>query len=157
MEKKHSITSKEYLVPFIFISFLFFLWGIAHGMIDTLDKHFQQILQLSKSQSSLIQFALYGAYFGMALPAGIFMRRFGYKKGIVLGLSLFSGGAFLIASTTSFESFWIFLSCLFILGCGLATLETAANPYATKLGPKDSAARRINFAQSFNGRARIMQ
>jgi len=156
MEKKHSITSKEYLVPFIFISSLFFLWGIAHGMIDTLDKHFQQILQLSKSQSSLIQFALYGAYFGMALPAGIFMRRYGYKKGIVLGLSLFSGGAFLIASTTSFESFWIFLTCLFILGCGLATLETAANPYTTKLGPKESAARRINFSQSFNGLAWII-
>ena len=122
MAKKHSLTTKEYLVPFIFISFLFFLWGIAHGMIDTLDKHFQQILHLSKSQSSLIQFALYGAYFGMALPAGFFMRRYGYKKGIVFGLSLFATGAFLIAATTSFESFWIFLSCLFVLGCGLTTL-----------------------------------
>ena len=153
MSNKHSLTTREYLVPFIFISSLFFLWGIAHGMIDTLDKHFQQILHLSKSQSSMIQFSLYGAYFGMALPAGFFMRRFGYKKGIVLGLSLFAAGAFLIAGTTSFESFWIFLSCLFILGCGLATLETAANPYATKLGSKESAAQRINFSQSFNGLA----
>ena len=119
MSNKHSLTTKEYLIPFIFISFLFFLWGIAHGMIDTLDKHFQQILHLTKSQSSLIQFSLYGAYFGMALPAGFFMRRYGYKKGIVLGLSLFAAGAFLIAATTSFESFWIFLSCLFILGCGM--------------------------------------
>lgn len=156
MAKKHSLTTKEYLMPFIFISFLFFLWGVAHGMIDTLDKHFQQMLHLSKSQSSLIQFSLYGAYFGMALPAGFFMRKFGYKKGIILGLSLFASGSFLIAATTSFESFWIFLSCLFILGCGLATLETAANPYATKLGPKDSAAQRINFAQSFNGLAWII-
>jgi FHS family L-fucose permease-like MFS transporter len=156
MAKKHSLTSKEYLTPFIFISFLFFLWGIAHGMIDTLDKHFQQMLHLSKSQSSLIQFSLYGAYFGMALPAGFFMRKFGYKKGIIFGLLLFASGSFLIAATTSFESFWIFLSCLFILGCGLATLETAANPYATKLGPKDSAAQRINFAQSFNGLAWII-
>ena len=156
MSNKHSLTTKEYLVPFIFISSLFFLWGIAHGMIDTLDKHFQQILHLTKSQSSLIQFSLYGSYFGMALPAGFFMRRFGYKKGIVLGLSLFATGAFLIAATTSFESFWIFLSCLFILGCGLATLETAANPYATKLGTKESAAQRINFSQSFNGLAWVI-
>ncbi|MEI7524952.1 MAG: sugar MFS transporter [Mariniphaga sp.] len=156
MAKKHSLTTKEYLVPFIFISFLFFLWGIAHGMIDTLDKHFQQILHLSKSQSSLIQFALYGAYFGMALPAGFFMRRYGYKKGIVFGLSLFATGAFLIAATTSFESFWIFLSCLFVLGCGLTTLETAANPYTTKLGSKESAAQRINFSQSFNGLAWVI-
>jgi FHS family L-fucose permease-like MFS transporter len=135
---------------------LFFLWGIAHGMIDTLDKHFQQILHLKKWQSSFIQFSLYGAYFAMALPAGFFMRKFGYKKGIILGLLLFASGAFLIGSTTSFESFWIFLTCLFILGCGLATLETAANPYTTKLGPKDSAERRINFSQSFNGLAWVI-
>jgi FHS family L-fucose permease-like MFS transporter len=156
METKHKLTSREYLVPFILITFLFFLWGLAHGMVDTLDKHFQQILQLKKSESSLIQFSLYGAYFGMALPAGMFMKRYGYKKGIILGLLLFSTGALLIAGTTSFESFWIFLSCLFLLGCGLATLETAANPYTTKLGPKDSAAMRINFSQSFNGLAWVI-
>lgn len=153
---KVKITTKEFLVPFILISALFFLWGIAHGMIDTLDKHFQQILHLKKWQSSFIQFSLYGAYFGMALPAGIFMRRFGYKKGIILGLLLFATGAFLIAGTTSFESFWVFLSCLFILGCGLATLETAANPYTTKLGPKESAEQRINLSQAFNGLAWII-
>jgi len=156
MSAQSKLTTKEFLVPFILISSLFFLWGLAHGMVDTLDKHFQQILHLKKSESSLIQFALYGAYFGMALPAGFFMRRFGYKKGIILGLSLFSAGALLIAGTTAFESFWIFLSCLFILGCGLATLETAANPYTTKLGPKESAARRINFSQSFNGLAWVI-
>jgi FHS family L-fucose permease-like MFS transporter len=104
----------------------------------------------------MIQFSVYMAYFGMALPAGYFMKRFGYKRGIILGLSLFSGGAFLIAATTSFESFWIFLVCLFIMGCGLATLETAANPYTTKLGPKESAERRINFSQSFNGLAWVV-
>jgi len=156
MAVKHKLTTKEYLVPFILISFLFFLWGIAHGMVDTLDKHFQMILNLKKSESSMIQFALYGAYFGMALPAGYFMKRFGYKKGIILGLSLFATGAILIALTTSLESFWVFLTCLLILGCGLATLETAANPYTTKLGPKDSAARRINFSQSFNGLAWVI-
>ncbi len=154
--KKSSITSKEFLYPFILITSLFFLWGLAHGMVDTLDKHFQQILHLKKWQSSFIQFSLYGAYFAMALPAGFFMRKYGYRKGIILGLMLFASGAFLIAITTSFESFWVFLSCLFVLGCGLATLETAANPYTTKLGPRETAERRINFAQSFNGLAWII-
>jgi FHS family L-fucose permease-like MFS transporter len=153
---KVKLTTPEYLRPFILISSLFFLWGIAHGLVDTLNKHFQLILQLSKSQSGLIQFALYGAYFGMALPAGYFMRKYGYKRGILLGLGLFAAGAFLIAGTTVFESFWIFLLCLFILGCGLATLETAANPYTTRLGPAESAERRINFSQSFNGLAWVI-
>jgi FHS family L-fucose permease-like MFS transporter len=153
---RSKLTSNEYLAPFILITSLFFLWGLAHGMVDTLDKHFQQILHLKKWQSSFIQFSLYGAYFSMALPAGIFMKAYGYKKGIILGLMLFAAGALMIASTTSFESFWVFLACLFILGCGLATLETAANPYATKLGPPESAERRINFSQSFNGLAWII-
>lgn len=153
---KYKLTTREFLLPFIMITSLFFLWGIAHGMIDTLDKHFQQILHLMKWQSSFIQFSLYGAYFTMALPAGYFMRKFGYRKGITLGLSLFAAGAFLIAGTTSLESFWIFLICLFITGCGLATLETAANPYTTKLGPRESAEQRINFSQSFNGLAWVI-
>lgn len=150
------LVTEGFLVPFILISSLFFLWGVAHGMLDTLNKHFQDMLHMSKAQSGMIQFSVYTAYFGMALPAGYFMKQFGYKKGIILGLSLFSSGAFLIAATTSFESFWIFLICLFIMGCGLATLETAANPYTTKLGPKESAERRINFSQSFNGLAWVI-
>ena len=150
------LVTRGFLVPFILITSLFFLWGIAHGMLDTLNKHFQDMLHMSKAQSGMIQFSVYTAYFGMALPAGYFMKRFGYKRGIILGLSLFSSGAFLIAATTSFESFWIFLICLFVMGCGLATLETAANPYTTKLGPKDSAERRINFSQSFNGLAWVI-
>lgn len=150
------LVTEGFLIPFILITSLFFLWGVAHGMLDTLNKHFQDMLQMSKAQSGMIQFSVYTAYFGMALPAGYFMRQFGYKKGIILGLSLFSAGAFLIAATTSFESFWIFLICLFIMGCGLATLETAANPYTTKLGPKESAERRINFSQSFNGLAWVV-
>ena len=153
---KHKLTTREYLLPFILISSLFFLWGIAHGMVDTLNKHFQEILHMSKSQSGMIQFALYMAYFTMALPAGYFMRKFGYRKGIIFGLLLFAAGALLIASTTSFESFWLFLIFLFVLGCGLATLETAANPYTTKLGPKESAEQRINFSQSFNGLAWVL-
>jgi MFS transporter, FHS family, L-fucose permease len=157
-DKKSSqnLVSQGFLVPFILITSLFFLWGVAHGMLDTLNKHFQDMLHMSKAQSGMIQFSVYTAYFLMALPAGYFMRKFGYKKGIILGLSLFASGAFLIAATTSFESFWIFLICLFIMGCGLATLETAANPYTTKLGPKESAERRINFSQSFNGLAWVV-
>lgn len=150
------LVTQGFLIPFILITSLFFLWGVAHGMLDTLNKHFQDMLHMSKAQSGMIQFSVYTAYFGMALPAGYFMRRFGYKRGIILGLILFSSGAFLIAATTSFESFWIFLICLFIMGCGLATLETAANPYTTKLGPKESAERRINFSQSFNGLAWVV-
>ena len=153
---KNILTTKEFLVPFILITSLFFLWGLAHGMLDTLNKHFQEILHISKFKSGLIQFSVYSAYFGMALPAGYFMRKYGYKKGIILGLLLFASGALLIAFTTSFESFWIFLTCLFVMGCGLATLETAANPYTTKLGPKESAERRINFSQSFNGLAWVI-
>ncbi|HJV77213.1 MAG TPA: sugar MFS transporter [Paludibacter sp.] len=153
---KNKLTTKEFLVPFILITSLFFLWGLAHGMLDTLNKHFQEILHISKFKSGLIQFSVYIAYFGMALPAGYFMRKFGYKKGIILGLMLFASGALLIAATTSFESFWIFLICLFVMGCGLATLETAANPYTTKLGPTESAERRINFSQSFNGLAWVI-
>ena len=155
-EGKQKLVSDGFLLAFILITSLFFLWGVAHGMLDTLNKHFQNMLNLSKAQSGMIQFSVYTAYFLMALPAGYFMKRFGYKKGIILGLSLFAGGAFLIAGTTSFESFWIFLICLFIMGCGLTTLETAANPYTTKLGPKDSAERRINFSQSFNGLAWVV-
>ena len=153
---RQKLVTSGFLVPFILITSLFFLWGIAHGMLDTLNKHFQDMLHMSKAQSGMIQFSVYMAYFGMALPAGYFMKRFGYKRGIILGLSLFSSGAFLIAATTTFESFWIFLICLFIMGCGLATLETAANPYTTKLGPKESAERRINFSQSFNGLAWVI-
>jgi FHS family L-fucose permease-like MFS transporter len=154
--KRERLTTKENLLPFILITALFFLWGIAHGMLDTLNKHFQDMLDLSKAKSGMIQFSVYMAYFSMALPAGFFMRKFGYKKGIILGLSLFAAGALLIAGTTWLESFWIFLICLFIMGCGLATLETAANPYTTILGSKDTAERRINFSQSFNGLAWVI-
>jgi FHS family L-fucose permease-like MFS transporter len=150
---RNKLTTKENLVPYMLITALFFLWGMAHGMLDVLNKHFQVILEISKAKSGMIQFAMYIAYFSMALPAGYFMRRFGYKKGIILGLSLFAVGSLLIAATTGFESFWLFLIFLFVLGCGLATLETAANPYTTKLGPSESGERRINFSQSFNGMA----
>src|SRR5699024_6940611 len=146
----------NYLGPFAAISALFFLWGVAHGMLDTLDKNFQELLDLKKWQSSFIQFALYGAYFGMAIPAGLYIKKWGYKKGIIFGLLLFSAGTFLAAATAPFESFFLFLLCLLIVGAGLTTLETAANPYTTKLGPPETAERRINFSQSFNGLAWVV-
>lgn len=146
----------DYFKPFVAISALFFLWGIAHGMLDTLDKNFQDMLHLKKWQSSFIQFSLYGAYFGMAIPAGLFMKKYGYKRGIIFGLILFASGALLAAGTATFQSFILFLICLLIIGAGLTTLETAANPYTTKLGPPESAERRINFSQSFNGLAWVI-
>ncbi|MCW5913414.1 MAG: sugar MFS transporter [Chitinophagaceae bacterium] len=146
----------NYLRPFIAISVLFFLWGLAHGMVDALDKNFQEMLHLKKWQSSFIQFSLYGAYFGMALPAGLYMKKWGYKRGIIFGLILFASGALLAAGTAPFESFLLFLICLLVMGAGLATLETGANPYTTKLGPTATAARRINLSQSFNGLAWVI-
>ena len=143
----------NYFGPFVAITTLFFLWGIAHGMLDTLDKNFQVMLHLKKWQSSFIQFSLYGAYFGMAIPAGLYIKKHGYKKGIVFGLILFAAGALIAAGTAPLQSFILFLICLLIIGAGLATLETAANPYTTKLGPPETAERRINFSQSFNGLA----
>lgn len=146
----------NYFGPFVAITILFFLWGIAHGMLDTLDKNFQLMLHLEKWQSSFIQFSLYGAYFGMAIPAGLFMKKHGYKKGIIFGLILFASGALIAAGTAPLQSFILFLICLLIIGAGLATLETAANPYTTKLGPPETAERRINFSQSFNGLAWVI-
>lgn len=146
----------NYFGPFVAITILFFLWGIAHGMLDTLDKNFQVMLHLEKWQSSFIQFSLYGAYFGMAIPAGLFMKKHGYKKGIIFGLVLFASGALIAAGTAPLQSFILFLICLLIIGAGLATLETAANPYTTKLGPPETAERRINFSQSFNGLAWVI-
>lgn len=158
-KKKSSLFVKNgvnYLGPFAAISALFFLWGIAHGMLDTLDKNFQDLLHLKKWQSSFIQFSLYGAYFGMAIPAGMYIKKHGYKKGIIFGLILFASGALLAAGTAPFESFILFLLCLLVIGSGLTTLETAANPYTTKLGPPETAERRINFSQSFNGLAWVI-
>lgn len=142
---------KSYLKPFALVASLFLLWGFAHGLLDVLDKHFQNTLHISKGQSGFVQFSLYIGYLAMAYPAGVFMKKYGYKKGIILGLSLFAAGAFLFYPVAKFATFIPFLIALFIIACGLSCLETAANPYTTVLGPKEGAARRINIAQSFNG------
>lgn len=141
---------KNYLLPFILVTSLFLLWGFAHGLLDVLNKHFQTILHVNKTQSAFVQFSVYIGYFAMGIPAGLMMRKFGYRKGIIFGLLLFATGAFLFYPATKMEAFSPFLLALFIIACGLAFLETAANPYTTVLGPAESAAQRINLSQSFN-------
>ena len=145
-------TQKEtYVFPLAMVTLLFFMWGLAISMLDVLNKHFQDVLQVSKGQSGLVQFAVYGAYFLMALPAGYFMRRFGYKPGILLGLALYAFGSFLFYPAAQVATFGFFLTALFVIGCGLAIIETAANPYVTVLGNPEGSVFRLNLAQSFNG------
>ena len=144
-------TDKKYLVPFILITSLFFLWGFARAILDVLNKHFQNALHISITHSSLIQVTTYLGYFLMAIPAGIFINRYGYRRGVVFGLLLFGLGAILFIPGASMGSFYAFLLCLFIIGCGLVFLETAANPYVTELGAKETATSRLNLSQSFNG------
>lgn len=142
---------KSYLIPFVLITSLFLLWGFAHGLLDVLNKHFQGAFTMTKAESGLVQFSTYIAYFLMALPAGAFMKRYGYRKGIILGLLLFAGGAFAFIPAAFLHSPTPFLLALFVIACGLCILETAANPYSTILGPSSSAAQRLNLSQSFNG------
>ena len=142
---------KNYLFTFILISSLFLLWGFCSGLLDNLNKHFQNSLQLSKFQSGFVQNAFYMGYFLMAFPAGMVARRFGYKGGIILGLALAALGAFWFIPATGINTYWAFLMGLFILAAGLACLETIANPYTTVLGPPETGAARINMAQTCNG------
>jgi FHS family L-fucose permease-like MFS transporter len=158
-EKKSLFTGKEgqnYLFPFILITSLFFLWGFAHSLLDVLNKHFQDSLHLTKAQSGAVQAAAYGAYFLMAIPAGIIAKRFGYKTGIIVGLALFALGAFWFVPAVGINTFWAFLLGLLILFCGLTCLETVANPYTIVLGPPETSASRINLAQTFNALGWIM-
>ena len=141
---------QNYLFPFILVTCLFFLWGFAHSLLDVLNKHFQDALDLSKAQSGAVQASAYGAYFLMALPAGFIARKYGYKKGIIVGLSLFAAGAFWFVPAVGIGTFWAFLLGLLILFSGLTFLETVANPYTIVLGPPERAASRINLAQTFN-------
>ena len=141
---------QNYLFPFILITSLFFLWGFAHSLLDVLNAHFQESLSLSKAESGAIQASAYGAYFIMALPAGLIAKRFGYKKGILVGLAFFAIGAFWFVPAVGINSFWAFLLGLLILFSGLTFLETVANPYTTVLGSPQGAASRINLAQTFN-------
>ena len=146
-----TLTDKKYLVPFVLITSLFFLWGFARAILDVLNKHFQNSLDISLTQSSLIQVTTYLGYFLMAIPAGWFINRQGYRRGVVFGLALFAFGALLFIPGAEIGPFYAYLGPLFIIGCGLVFLETAANPYAAELGDKETASSRLNFSQSFNG------
>lgn len=155
MKKKtqlvHLADGTSLLVPFILITSLFFLWGFAHSILDVLNKHFQDALGITKAKSALVQAVVYGGYFLMALPAGAIIRRWGYRTGVLTGLLLYGTGALLFIPGGSLQSFGFFLFSLFVIGCGLTCLETAANPYVTVLGEPAAAERRINLAQAFNG------
>lgn len=149
-----TISNKEnrsFLIPLILVTSLFFLWGLAYGLLDVLNKHFQESLNITKTRSTLLQAAYFGAYFMIALPAGIFMNKFGYKKGIIIGLLLYATGAFLFYPSAQEANFNFFLLSLFILASGLTFLETAANPYVTVLGKPETSEFRLNLSQSFNG------
>lgn len=142
---------RNFLVPFILITSLFFLWGVAHSILDVLNKHFQDTMEITRTRSALIQAVVYGGYFVMALPAGRLIRRFGYRTGVLTGLVLYGLGALLFIPGGRIGSFEFFLLALFVIGCGLTCLETASNPYVTVLGEPEGSERRINLAQSFNG------
>jgi FHS family L-fucose permease-like MFS transporter len=150
-DSKSSLTIKRYVVPFILITSLFFLWGFARAILDVLNKHLQNEMDISITQSALIQVTTYLGYFLMAIPAGLFINRHGYRKGVVFGLLLFGVGALLFIPGAQIGTFYAFLGALFVIGCGLTFLETAANPYVTELGPKDTSTSRLNLSQSFNG------
>jgi MFS transporter, FHS family, L-fucose permease len=146
-----AFTENRYILTLAFVVSLFMLWGIAMTMGDVLNRHFQQVLGISKYRSAYVQFSLFGAYAIMGIPAGLFMKRFGYKNGVLLGLLLYATGAFLFVPAANIASFTFFRIALFVLACGLATLETVAHPFVAVLGPQNSSAQRLNFAQGFNG------
>jgi FHS family L-fucose permease-like MFS transporter len=147
---------KGYLFPFILVTSLFFFWGFVHNLDPVLIPHLRKAFTLNFLQSSLVDFSVFIAYFVMALPAGFVMRKYGYKSGIILGLLLFGTGSLLFIPAANTREYALFLGALFIIASGLTFLETAANPYAALLGPKESSTQRLNLAQSFNGLAVVM-
>ncbi|MCM5527413.1 L-fucose:H+ symporter permease [Parasegetibacter sp. NRK P23] len=151
-----SITGSKALLPLILVISLFFFWGFIHNLDPILIAHLRKTFQLNTLQASLVDFAVFIAYFAMALPAGLLMKKMGYKYGIIFGLILFASGALLFLPAANFHSYGIFLAALFIIASGLTFLETAANPYVTVLGAPESATFRLNFAQSFNGLAAFL-
>ncbi len=156
ISKRQKLVTHGFIIPFILVTSLFFLWGFAHSLLDVLNKHFQDILGITKARSGWVQAALYGGYAVMAIPAGLIMNRFGYKKGIIFGLLTYAAGAFLFMPAAQIQTFEFTLFCLFVIACGLTCLETAANPFSTVLGPKETSEQRLNLSQSFNGLGWIM-
>ncbi|WP_158827489.1 L-fucose:H+ symporter permease [Mucilaginibacter lacusdianchii] len=142
---------KNYLFPFILVTSLFFLWAFLHNINPILIPHLKKACHLSDTQSSFIDLSVSLAYFLIAIPAGLFMHKFGYKNGILLGLTLYAVGAFLFVPAASDRNYFLFLFALFVIASGATFLEAVANPYVSILGDKETAAQRLNFAQSFNG------
>lgn len=149
-DRSAPLTDRQYVVPFVLVTSLFFLWALGVNLNDVLVPHLKKALDLSDFQSSLIQTAFFGGYFLMALPAGWLMRRLGYRRGILVGLALCAVGTLLFQPAATARWYPFFLLALFVLACGQCVLEVAANPYVTVLGPQASAARRLNVAQAFN-------
>ena len=147
---KEKLVEKKYLITFILITSLFALWGFANDITNPMVAAFQTVMELSVFQASLVQFAFYGGYATMAVPAALFIRRYSYKSGILLGLGLYAAGAFLFIPAASMQSFKFFCLSLYILTFGLAFLETTANPFILSLGSKETSTRRLNLAQAFN-------
>lgn len=145
------LVARDYVIPFILVTSLFFLWGGARAILDVLNKHYQLMLDVSKTRSALMQTVVYMAYFLGAIPAGMLIRRFGTRRGVITGLLLFAAGTLLFMPTVGGGTFELILLPLFVIGCGLVLLETAANPYVTLLGSPATAAGRLNISQSFNG------
>jgi FHS family L-fucose permease-like MFS transporter len=150
------VAERQNLLPFALVSILFLLWGLANNMTDTLLAAFKKVMQMSDSQTSLIQFAFYGSYFCFALPAALFVKKFSYKAGIILGLMLYAGGAILFLPAAKTESYLFYLIAIYILAGGCSVLETTANPYILSMGSAETATRRLNIAQSLNPIGSIM-
>ncbi|MDP2112469.1 MAG: L-fucose:H+ symporter permease, partial [Bacteroidota bacterium] len=147
---KAKVVSKELLVPFILITSLFSLWGFANDITNPMVAAFKTVMEISTAKAALIQFAFYGGYATMAIPAALYVKRYSYKKGILVGLGLYACGALLFYPAAKYEVFEFFLLSLYILTFGLAFLETTANPYILSMGDEETATRRLNLAQSFN-------
>ncbi|MCK0159185.1 L-fucose:H+ symporter permease [Allomuricauda sp. F6463D] len=147
---KPKIVSKQVLLPFILITSLFALWGFANAVTDPMVQAFKKVLELSNSQAAWVQMAFYGGYFCMALPAALFVRKYSYKTGVLIGLALYAVGALMFYPAAISEEFWFFCLGLYVLTFGLAFLETTANPYILAMGAKETATQRLNLAQVFN-------
>ncbi|KOS05724.1 fucose permease [Flavobacterium akiainvivens] len=146
----------NYLLPLILVTSLFFFWGFIHNLDPILIPHLKKVFTLNDLETAFVDFSVFIAYFIMALPAGYFMRRYGYKNGIIIGLVLFAIGSFLFIPAANTQQYVFFLGALFVIACGLTFLETAANPYVTILGKPETATQRLNFSQSFNGLAAFL-
>ncbi|MGS2738350.1 L-fucose:H+ symporter permease [Sinomicrobium sp. M5D2P17] len=150
------VVSRKNLIPFILVTSLFALWGFANAVTDPMVQAFKKVLELSNSQAAWVQMAFYGGYFCMALPAALFVRKYSYKTGVLIGLALYAGGALLFYPAAITEKFWFFCLGLYILTFGLAFLETTANPYILAMGDIRTATQRLNLAQAFNPLGLVM-